>query len=138
MNLSFQRIQKILLKGGHYLRRTKQNPTMNNDGVPVTTSSEIQPSDQVITPAATSKAVRPKRPPPTLPTGFTKATTEPPGPSSLQIPQTIPNPTHYEVFESEPITTTATLKPNKEHSFCSVSLFNTSALQPQNSTGIET
>ena len=82
MNLSFQSIQKTLLKGGHYLRSTKQNPTMNNDGVPVTTSSAILPSDQVITSAATSKAARPNRPPPIPPTGLTKATTEPPGPSS--------------------------------------------------------
>ena len=111
---------------------------MNNDGVPVTTSSEIQPPHQVITPAATPKSVRPKRPPPTLPTGLSKATTEPSGPSSHQNQQTIPNPTRYELFESEPITTTATLKPNEERSFCSAFCFNTSALQPQNSTGIET
>ena len=65
---------------------------MNNNGVPVTTSSKIQPSDQVITPAATSKALRSNRPPPTLSTGLTKATTKQPGPSSRRIPQMIPNP----------------------------------------------
>ena len=87
---------------------------MNNNVVPVTTSSEIQPSDQVITSASTSKAARPNRPPPTPPTGLTKTTTEPPGQSSSQIPQTTPNPTHYELFESEPITMTATMKPNEK------------------------
>ena len=101
MYLSFQGIQKTLLKGGHYLRSTKPNPTMNNDGVPVTTSSEIQSSDQVSTPAATSKAVRPNRPPPTRPTGLTKATIEPPGPINRQIPQTISNSTHNELLESD-------------------------------------
>ena len=55
---------------------------MNNDGVAVTTSLEIQPSDQVMNPAKTSKTVRHNRPPPIPPTEFTKATTEPPGQSS--------------------------------------------------------
>ena len=48
---------------------------MNYNGAPVTTS-EIQPYDQVITSAATSKSARPNRPPPTPPTGLTKATSE--------------------------------------------------------------
>ena len=87
---------------------------MNNNGVPLITSSEIQPSDQVITSAATCKAVRPNRPPLTPPTGLTKATPEPPGPSSSKIPQTTPNPTLYELFNYEPMTTTATLKPNEK------------------------
>ena len=34
---------------------------MNSDGVPVTNSSEVQLSDQVITLAATPKAARPSR-----------------------------------------------------------------------------
>ena len=71
MNLSFQGIQKTLLKGGHYLQSTKQNSTMNNDGVPITISSKIQPSDQVIIPTVTSKAIRPNRPPLIPPTGLT-------------------------------------------------------------------
>ena len=82
MNLSFQGIQKTLLKRGQYLQSTKQNPAMNNDGVPVTTSSETQPSNQVITMAATSKTVRPNQPPPTPPIGLIETTTEPSGPSS--------------------------------------------------------
>ena len=102
MNLSFQGIQKNLVKRGTLSAKYKKpNPAMNNDGVPVTTSSEIQSSDQVSTSAATSKAVRLNRPPPTPPTGLTKATTEPPGPSNRQIPQTIPNSTHYELFKSD-------------------------------------
>ena len=60
MNLSFQGIQKILLKGGLYLRNTKQNPTKNNDGVRATISSEIQPSDQVFISATTSPTTTPK------------------------------------------------------------------------------
>ena len=91
-----------------------------------------------MTPTTTSKPARPNQPPPTPPTGLTKATTELPGPSRRQIRQKIPNPTHYELFNFEPITTTATLKPNEEQPFCSVSLFDTSAPQPQNSIGIET
>ena len=94
-----------------------KHKTKPNNGVPITTSSETQPSDQVTTSAATSKAVRSKRPPPTPPTGLTKPTTEPPGSSSRQIPQTISIPTHYKLFESEPITTMATLKPTEERHF---------------------
>ena len=55
---------------------------MNNDGVSVTTSSEIHPSVQVMNPAKTSKTVRPNRPPPIPPTELTKATPELPGQSS--------------------------------------------------------
>ena len=82
MNLSCQSIQKQLLKGGHYLRSTKRNPTMNNNGVAVTTSSEIQPSVQVMNPAKTSKSVRPNRPSPIPGTELTKATPESPGQNS--------------------------------------------------------
>ena len=72
MNLKAAKaFKKQLLKGGHYLRSTKRNPTMNNDGVAVTTSSEIQPSGQVMNPAKTSKTVRPNRPPPILGTELT-------------------------------------------------------------------
>ena len=111
---------------------------MNYNSVSVTTFSEIQLSDQVIILAAISTATRPIRPPLTPPTGLIKATVKPPSPSSRQIPRTIPNPTHYELYESEPISRMATLKPNEERLIHSVSLFNTSALQPQNSTEIET
>ena len=55
---------------------------MHNDGVLETISSEIQFSDQVMTQAATSKAARMNRQPPTPPIGLIKETTEPPGPSS--------------------------------------------------------
>ena len=55
---------------------------MNNDGVAVTTSSEIQPSVQVMNPAKTSKTVRPNRLPPIPGTELTKATPEPSSQSS--------------------------------------------------------
>ena len=83
--VKLSRHPKNLVKRGTLSAKYKPNPTMNNNGVPVTISSKNHPSDQVITSAATSKAARPNRPPPTLPAGLTKATTEPPGPSSRPI-----------------------------------------------------